>query len=139
MQTFKFISIQFYIILQELLDQSTTPEMLRAPLENVVLKTKLLDMGPPRQILALAIDPPNLSDIDNTILLLKELGGLLPTVEGVATPHDGDLTFIGRVMSNLPVDVRIGRLLVFGHCFSVLDECIIIGKTMHVDYILYHN
>ena len=35
------------------------PEMLRAPLEKVVLDTKLLNMGPPKEILALAMDPPD--------------------------------------------------------------------------------
>jgi hypothetical protein len=38
-----------------------------------VLK-KILDMGPPQGILVLAMDPLNLSDITNTILILKEVG-----------------------------------------------------------------
>lgn len=107
---------------------NSKPEMLRSPLEQVVLKSKLLDMGPPHAILALAMDQPKLSDIKNTILVLKELGGLYRTCNDVLTENDGDLTFIGRVMASLPVDVRVTRMILFGYCFSVLEECIIIGK-----------
>lgn len=34
---------------------------------------KLLDMGEPRALLATALSPPSLSDIERTILLLKEV------------------------------------------------------------------
>lgn len=104
------------------------PEMLRIPLENVVLKAKQLDMGPPHTILGLALTPPNLSDIHNTILILKELGGLYKTVNGRYMEFDGDLSFIGRVMAALPLDIRITRLVIFGYMFSVFDECLIIGE-----------
>lgn len=110
------------------LQQSGKPEMLRSPLTRVVLKSKILDMGPPQAILALAMDQPKLSDIDNTILLLKEMGALLRTTHNIVSDHDGDISFIGRVMCSLPVDCRVTRLLILGYCFSVLDECIIIGK-----------
>lgn len=109
--------------------ESSTPEMLRSPLANIVLKAKMLDMGPPQAILALAMDQPNLTDIVNTILLLKESGALLQTLNGIQCEHDGDITFIGRVMANLPIDLQITRLILFGNCFSALEECIIIGKT----------
>lgn len=110
------------------------PEMLRIPLENVVLKAKQLDMGPPHSILGLALTPPNLSDIYNTILILKELGGLIKTVNGVYMEFDGDLSLIGKVMSALPLDIRISRLVIFGYMFSVFEECLIIGKSKYTNY-----
>lgn len=45
----------------------------RCPLDNLVLKTKLLDMGEPIAILSQALSPPNLDDIERTILILKEV------------------------------------------------------------------
>lgn len=102
--------------------------MLRCPLENVVLKAKLLEMGAPPNILALAMSPPNLSDIHYTILTLKEVGALYTTVNGVYTIQDGDLTFIGRVMAALPLDIRLSRLIMLGYMYSCLEESIIIGK-----------
>lgn len=110
------------------LSESPEPELLRSPLENVVLKAKMLDMGPPHQVLALAMDPPKLSNVANTILVLKELGAMLHTVRGKTSIHDGDITFIGVVMANLPVDVRVSRLIILGYIFSVLEESIIMGE-----------
>lgn len=40
------------------------PEMKRAPLDKIILDTKLLgDFGTPRTLLACAMDPPNLTNI----------------------------------------------------------------------------
>ena len=47
----------------EVLRKEHEPEMKRAPLDKVILDTKILDMGPPKEILALALDPPNLQNI----------------------------------------------------------------------------
>lgn len=107
------------------------PELISSPLENIILKVKLLDMGPPTAILGLAMDHPNLSDIANTILILKEIGALLQTCGGEENNTDGDISFIGRIMANLPIDVKIAKFIILGYCFSILDECIIIG-TFHL-------
>jgi len=39
----------------------------------LVLKTKKLDIGEPKAILGLALAPPNLDEIERTILSLKEV------------------------------------------------------------------
>lgn len=103
------------------------PELVSSPLENVILKAKLLDMGPPASILALAMDHPKLNDIKNTISVLKEIGALLRTCELQPNDIDGDISFVGRIMANLPIDVKIAKFIILGYCFSILDECIIIG------------
>lgn len=45
---------------------------------------------------------------------------------------DGDLTFLGRVLAHLPVDLQLGKLIVLGHVFGCLEECLIIGITFCV-------
>ncbi|ELK01250.1 Putative ATP-dependent RNA helicase TDRD9 [Pteropus alecto] len=107
------------------------PEMLRCPLGSTVLKVKLLDMGEPRALLATALSPPSLSDIERTVLLLKEVGAL--AVSGQRedeNPHDGELTFLGRVLAQLPVSQQLGKLIVLGHVFGCLDECLIIAAAL---------
>ncbi|XP_055969720.1 ATP-dependent RNA helicase TDRD9 [Sorex fumeus] len=109
----------------------TVPEMLRCPLGSTILKVKLLDMGEPRALLATALSPPSLSDIERTILLLKEVGAL--AVSGQRedeNPHDGELTFLGRVLAQLPVNQQLGKLIVLGHIFGCLDECLIIAAAL---------
>ena len=48
----------------------------------------------------------------------------------MVNPYDGDLTFVGRVLASLPVDVRIGKLLILGHAFGCLEECLVIGAAL---------
>lgn len=50
------------------------------------------------------------------------------SANGIISPHDGDITYIGKIMAALPVDVYITRLFILGHMFSVFDEAVIIGK-----------
>ncbi|XP_035870118.1 LOW QUALITY PROTEIN: ATP-dependent RNA helicase TDRD9 [Phyllostomus discolor] len=110
---------------------NVVPEMLRCPLGSTVLKVKLLDMGEPRALLATALSPPRLGDIGRTVLLLKEVGAL--AVSGQRedeNPHDGELTFLGRVLAQLPVSQQLGKLVVLGHAFGCLDECLIIAAAL---------
>ncbi|KAK7104950.1 ATP-dependent RNA helicase TDRD9-like [Littorina saxatilis] len=112
-----------------LLDYSL-PEMQRCPLETLVLKTKLLDMGEPIALLSQALSPPDLMNIERTILSLKQVGALCITSDGKVKRFDGDLTFVGRVLADLPVDIRVGKLMILGYVFGLLDECIIIGASL---------
>ena len=42
--------------------------------------------------------------------------------------YNGDITFMGHVMAKLPVDICIAKLIVLGYLFSVVEECVIMGK-----------
>ena len=67
---YRFVTRQFY---DEHLDEHSPPEMQRCPLDILILKAKLLNMGEPKAILGRALDPPLLDDIERTILMLKEV------------------------------------------------------------------
>lgn len=124
-RVYRMVTKPFYV---EEMKEFGVPEMLRSPLESCVLKAKQLDLGSPSEILALAMSPPNLSDILNTVLMLKEVGALYTTVDGVYEDLDGDLTFWGTIMSRFPLDVRLSRLIILGYIFNCLEEAITMGK-----------
>ena len=115
---------------KEKLHQYHSPEIQRVPLTQVVLDVKLLGMGSPKDLLALAISPPDLLSMRRTIVALKEIGALLTTVAGRECREDGDLTVLGEIIAKLPVDVRLGKLIVFGHIFGVLEETIVIASGL---------
>ncbi|KAL9900670.1 putative ATP-dependent RNA helicase spindle-E isoform 1-T2 [Glossina fuscipes fuscipes] len=117
---------------EKYLDEFSTPEMLRCPLENVVLKAKLLEMGSPSTVLGLSMNPPNLSDIQNTITILKEVGALYKYANDIYSIEDGDISFMGRVMALMPLDVRLTRLTILGWVFGALEESIIIAAGLSV-------
>ncbi|XP_066550485.1 ATP-dependent RNA helicase TDRD9 [Amia ocellicauda] len=107
------------------------PEILRSPLASIMLKVKLLDMGDPRSLLSTALSPPDLDDIERTILQLKELGALsvMRDRQGQCR-FDGELTFLGRVLAHLPVDLHLGKMIVLGNAFGCLEECLIIAAAL---------
>lgn len=116
---------------QAFMREFSVPELLLTPLENVVLKAKEFEMEKPHVILGLAMDPPKVTEIATTILILKELGALLLEVRDVGySAIDGDLTFLGKMMASLPLDVRCTRLIAIGYCFGLLEECIIMGTLI---------
>lgn len=55
-------------------------DLQRSPLASTLLKVKLLDMGDPRSVLSTALTPPNLNDIERTVLQLKQVNKLVIAV-----------------------------------------------------------
>lgn len=134
---FRLVSRKFY---EEEMRQSAKAEMITSPLENIILKTKQLNLGSPEEVLSLAMDKPYLDEIHNSVLRLKEMGAMLTTTNGTTRKRDGDITYIGEIMSKLPIDVKLSKLIALGYCFGVLDECIIIGMfkfQLNFDDIFY--
>ncbi|XP_075609122.1 ATP-dependent RNA helicase TDRD9 [Balearica regulorum gibbericeps] len=114
----------------DFIPEKSVPEILRCPLGTTVLKIKKLDMGEPKSLLATALSPPSVGDIERTILQLKELGALTTCVQREENPYDGELTFLGRILAQLPVDLHLGKLIVLGHVFGCLEECLIIAAAL---------
>ncbi|NWX28364.1 TDRD9 helicase, partial [Notiomystis cincta] len=100
------------------------------PLGTTLLKLKKLDIGEPKALLATALSPPSVGDIERTIVQLKELGALTTCVQTEENLHDGELTFLGMVLTQLPVDLHLGKLIVLGHIFGCLEECLIIAAAL---------
>lgn len=126
---FRMVTKEFYTYH---LQSSSEPEIVNNPLEDIVLKTKILNMGSPESILALAMDKPALRDIEKTIYRLKGMGALLRTTEKKIDPLDGDITFVGRLMSALPLDVKLSKLIILGFCFNMVEETIVIGMMFNL-------
>ncbi|KAK4320242.1 hypothetical protein Pmani_008893 [Petrolisthes manimaculis] len=114
----------------ETLAPYATPELCRTPLSQVVLKTKILAMGEPHALLALALDPPLKADICRTVLVLKQMGALAVRSNGKMSEVDGDLTYLGQVVARLPVDPYLAKFIVLGYIFGCLRECVIIAAGL---------
>lgn len=127
---YRLISREFF---NRYMRQFPKPEIQCIPLETVVLKIKKLNMESPCELLAASIDPPDISQIVDAILTLKEVGGLLLyNKKDIFEFENGDISFLGEVMAALPCDVKISRLIMMGYLFSVLEETIIIGAGLTI-------
>ena len=99
----------------------TEPEILRTNLASVILQMKVLGFGEIERFPFL--DPPDSRLISDGYRLLRELSALGP---------DGDLTPLGRQLARLPVDPRIGRMLLASSELHCLREVLVIAAGLSV-------
>ena len=74
------------------------------------------------------VKPYSVNQSVKSAYVMTQVGALSTPTSGEVNPHDGDLTFLGRVLSSLPVDIRLGKLMLLGHVFGVLEETTIISE-----------
>lgn len=61
-----------------------------------------------------------------------KMGALSGKSDGKENLEDGELTFLGRVLAHLPIDLNLGKMVVLGYVFGCLDDCLIIGQSVRV-------
>ena len=99
----------------------TDPEVLRSSLANVILRMKSLALGSVEEFPF--IDPPASKAIQDGYALLAELG---------AVDEANELTEIGRQLAKLPVDPRIGRMVLAAKSENALGEVLVIAAALSV-------
>lgn len=92
------------------------PEIQRCPLEKLILQIKIWNKYEPTEILGRAIQPPIIRDIGIAIKTLQETGAL--TLSKDEDGSSGEITSLGRVFVNIPCDIKITRLFLFGIPFG---------------------
>lgn len=99
----------------------TVPEIQRTNLAGVILQMKALSLGEIEQFPF--IDVPDPKMIKDGFRLLTELGAL---------DANNGLTVVGRQLSALPVDPRIGRMILAGRDENCLGEALVIASALSV-------
>ncbi len=105
----------------------TDPEILRTNLAAVILQMTALHLGSVETFPF--IDPPNPRQVSDGLRLLEELGAIRYQGKGRDTAN-ADLTAIGRKLSRLPIDPRLGRMILEGARLSALNEVLIIAAAL---------
>ena len=100
-----------------------TVEMKRVDLSNVVMHVKALNFPgmTVEEVLAAAIEPPDPERVAAAMKDLKMVGAL---------DEQKNLTSLGRVLLQLPVDVQVGRLVLYGSFFRCLDEALTLAAIL---------
>ncbi len=97
------------------------PEILRSSLASVILRMKSLHLGDVEDFPF--IEPPLGRAVVDGYQLLQELG---------AVDEDKQLTKLGRELATLPLDPRIGRMILAGRDHLCLTEMLIIASALAV-------
>src|SRR4051794_20465287 len=99
----------------------TDPEILRTNLASVLLQMAALDLGDVEDFPFL--DPPDRRQIRDGVLLLQELG---------AFDDRRRLTKLGRRLARLPVDPRLGRMVLEADRLDCAAEVIVIAAALSI-------
>jgi ATP-dependent helicase HrpA len=99
----------------------TDPELLRSSLASVILRAKSLRLGEVADFPFL--DPPSSRAIADGYALLAELG---------AVDEQNELTRIGEELARLPLDPRVGRMLIGAREEKCLAQVRVIAAALSV-------
>lgn len=97
------------------------PEVKRSRLENIVLTAKMLQLGKAHDFLNKLMDPPDPMATENAIKLLKHMDAL---------DNEERLTPLGYHLAKLPVNPRMGKMILLGALFSCLDPILSIAASL---------
>jgi ATP-dependent RNA helicase DHX36 len=115
----------------EALAEFQLPEIRRAPLDEMALQVKLLDVPGTREVrvaefLARAVEPPLPQAVERALELLEDIGALARDAAGGGER----LTGLGRHLAALPLPPALGKLLLHGALFKVLDPVLTVACCM---------
>ena len=99
----------------------TDPEVLRSSLAAVILRALSLNLGKVEDFPFL--DAPSSRAIADGYGLLAELG---------AVDESNELTDVGRELARLPLDPRVGRMLIAARAESCLEQLLVIAAALSV-------
>ncbi|GMP59059.1 hypothetical protein CsSME_00022494 [Camellia sinensis var. sinensis] len=99
------------------------PEILRTPLQSLCLQIKSLKLGSISEFLSRALQSPELLAVQNAIEYLKIIGAL---------DENENLTVLGRYMTMLPMDPKLGKMLILGAVFNCLDPVLTVVTGLSV-------
>jgi ATP-dependent helicase HrpA len=103
----------------------TEPEILRTSLAAVILQ--MAAMGVTRSPKDIAefpfVEPPETKAINDGVALLRELGAL---------KDDGGLSAVGRKLAQLPVDPRLGRMIVEAGSRGAVKEVMVLAAALTI-------
>ena len=97
------------------------PEMLRVPLEALCLRVKALVTAPVADTLALALTPPPAPAVAAALAQLRGLRAL-DAAEA--------LTPLGQCLVRMPVDARLGKMLIYGAMLRCLDPVLTVAGAL---------
>ena len=119
----------------QIMRQSTDPELLRIPLEEVCLAILAGGFGNSCSVfLSKALQPPSNDAVRSALNVLEDIGAIT-TYESskcatTASNCCESLTSLGNHLAKLPVDARIGKMLIFGALLRCMDSILTIAAFL---------
>ncbi|KAM4855933.1 ATP-dependent RNA helicase DHX30 isoform X3 [Urocitellus parryii] len=101
------------------------PEILRTPLENLVLQAKIhMPEKTAVEFLSKAVDSPNIKAVDEAVILLQEIGVL---------DQREYLTTLGQRLAHISTDPRLAKAIVLAAIFRCLHPLLVVVSCLTRD------
>jgi HrpA-like RNA helicase len=109
------------------------PEVRRVALEQLVLRIRALPVyrqcgTSAAEVCARLLEPPAVDAVNKAVEELVLLEAMTPQT---ATKRE-DLTPLGIHLSALPIDARLGKLILLGTIFGACDEALVVSAALSV-------
>ncbi|HET9772555.1 MAG TPA: ATP-dependent RNA helicase HrpA, partial [Acidimicrobiia bacterium] len=104
----------------------TEPEIVRTNLASVILQMAALGLGDVARFPF--VDPPDARSIKDGVALLEELGAFDPAAKNPKKR----LTPLGRRLAQLPLDPRLGRMVLEAEANGCVEEVMIIAAALSI-------
>ena len=111
-------------------DEFTEPEILRTNLASVILQMTAIGLGDVAGFPF--VEPPDQAAIRDGYLLLDELGALEDGVPAAGERGSSRLTPIGRQLARLPIDPRLGRMVIEAGREQCVREVLVIASALSI-------
>ncbi|CAF0906923.1 unnamed protein product, partial [Didymodactylos carnosus] len=101
------------------LENYLTPEIFRTPLHELALAIKLLHLGGIKDFLMKAIEQPPMDAVAEAEVALKNMQ---------AIDENDELTPLGKILARLPIEPKMGKMIILGCIFFVGDAACTIAS-----------
>ncbi|RLE16291.1 MAG: ATP-dependent RNA helicase HrpA, partial [Actinobacteria bacterium] len=108
----------------------TEPEILRTSLASVILQMTAIGLGDVARFPFL--EPPDHAAIRDGYLLLEELAAIEPSSKAESGDGIRRLTKIGRRLARLPLDPRLGRMVLESERQDCVREVMVIASALSI-------
>nr|CAG8434648.1 1416_t:CDS:10 [Entrophospora candida] len=133
---YRFVPKEFF----ENLPDERTPEICRTPLNSLLLRCIHGNLGDPQELLSHCIDPPDDTAIEHALEDLEATGAVIKSkknikgsddwVQGGLVAYEYEITRLGIILAQVPLDLHSGLLVIYGAIFGALYDCMIIAAIL---------
>uniref|UniRef100_A0ABM5GMB6 ATP-dependent RNA helicase DHX30 n=2 Tax=Pogona vitticeps TaxID=103695 RepID=A0ABM5GMB6_9SAUR len=118
----------YHLFSRSRLDRMPTfqvPEILRTPLENLVVQAKIhMPEKTAVEFLSKALDSPDIKAVDEAVILLQEIGVL---------DHREALTTLGKRLAQISTDPRLAKAIVLASIYRCIHPLLVIVSCLTRD------
>jgi HrpA-like RNA helicase len=113
--------------------KQSIPELQKMPLEQVCLTILAGNLATDSMsFLSQAPQPPSNESVTLALKVLEETNAIepIPNTRDLTTIRIEQITPLGKHLAKLPVDIRLGKMLIFGALFQTLDKTLTIAASL---------